>query len=487
MTISFNSIPIDIRVPGQNIEFDASKALSGVPAATSKILVIGQRLPTATVAALVATRIVSAAQAAQAFGRGSMLAQQLAALKAVNDSTECWAIGLDDLGAGVAATGTLTMTGTATASGTLALMIAGVRVSVGVAIGDTPTAIAANVVTAIAANPDLPLAATSAAGVVTLTSRHKGTGGNDIDVRVNYYQGDVTPAGVTVAITPLANGIGNPDIGAVWAAIGDARYSTFILPFVDQATLASVETELSSRWGPMRMTEGMAYGAFRGSMAAAAALGTSRNSAFVSILPMRRGLAPPWAVAAAYGGVIAYYGGIDPARPFQTLPLGGILPPDETDRFTRQERELLLHDGMSTFVVEGGVVLIERPITTYQTSAFGLPDVTFLDVTTLLTLAYIRYAVRTRIATKFPRMKLADDNTAFGAGQAIVTPRIVRAELISLFRDLEDAGLVEDVDQFKADLIVERDATDRNRLNALIPPNIINQFREFAGAVQFRL
>jgi phage tail sheath gpL-like len=102
------------------------------------------------------------------------------------------------------------------------------------------------------------------------------------------------------------------------------------------------------------------------------------------------------------------------------------------------------------------------------------------------TLFYLRFTVRARIALKFPRHKLANDGTNFSPGQAIVTPNIIRAELITLFQDWELAGLVEDINQFKADLIVERDS-DPNRVNALIPPNCVNQFRVFAAQVQFRL
>jgi phage tail sheath gpL-like len=64
---------------------------------------------------------------------------------------------------------------------------------------------------------------------------------------------------------------------------------------------------------------------------------------------------------------------------------------------------------------------------------------------------------------------------------------VLRNELIALAREWEDAGLVENLDQFVADLIVERDATDKDRANALVPPDIINQFRQFAAAIQFRL
>ena len=148
----------------------------------------------------------------------------------------------------------------------------------------------------------------------------------------------------------------------------------------------------------------------------------------------------------------------------------------------------MLFDGIATFKVDaGGGVMIERVITTYETNAGGVDDPSYLDLNTLKTLAFLRFSVRSRILTRYPRHKLADDGTRFGAGQAIVTPKLIRAELIALFRQWEDAGLAENIDQFKADLLVERDAGDVNRLNALIPPDIINQFRVFAGKVQFRL
>ena len=94
--------------------------------------------------------------------------------------------------------------------------------------------------------------------------------------------------------------------------------------------------------------------------------------------------------------------------------------------------------------------------------------------------------MRARIASKYGRHKLANDGTLYGAGQAVVTPKVIKAELISLFRDWEEAGLVEGIEQFIADLIVERDPTDANRLNALIPPDLVNQLRVFAGQVQLR-
>jgi len=105
----------------------------------------------------------------------------------------------------------------------------------------------------------------------------------------------------------------------------------------------------------------------------------------------------------------------------------------------------------------------------------------------VLTLYRLRFQVRARISQKFPRHKLADDGNLIGPGNAVVTPKVIRAELISLAQDWIEAGLVEGIEQFKADLLVERDQADPNRINALIPPDLVNQLRFFASMIQFRV
>src|SRR3546814_1098336 len=138
----------------------------------------------------------------------------------------------------------------------------------------------------------------------------------------------------------------------------------------------------------------------------------------------------------------------------------------------------LLFDGISTFRVDaGGVVVIERTITAYKTNTFGAADPSYLDVETLKTLTFLRFDLRNLIALRFPRHKLANDGTAFARGQAVVTPKVIRSEIVARFRQWEEAGLAEGIDQFKSDLLVERDAHDPNRVNALVPPDIDNQLR----------
>jgi len=47
--------------------------------------------------------------------------------------------------------------------------------------------------------------------------------------------------------------------------------------------------------------------------------------------------------------------------------------------------------------------------------------------------------------------------------------------------------LIENLDDFIDNLIVERDISDVNRINVLLSPDLINQFRVLAGQIQFIL
>jgi phage tail sheath gpL-like len=495
MTVSFNTIPSNLRVPLAYIEFDNTRAVVGTPQIPHKILVLGQKLAAGTAAAEVPVQITSADQAEGLFGRGSQLAAMFAALKANNRYTESWAIPLADAAAGVAATGTLTFGGLPTTAGVLNLYIAGKRVRIAVAAGDTPAEIAAALVTVINADTSLPVTAAAGADpnthVVTLTARNKGECGNDIDVRINYYQGEVLPAGLTCVIVAMGGavvGAGNPDIADAIVVMGDEWYQTIVNPWTDAANMALLEAELADRFSGVRQIDGIAFCAFRGTHGATGTYSDDRNSPHVTCLGTGISPMPAYLWAAAYAAQAAASLTNDPARPLQTLVLAGILPPSESVRWTQEERNLLLYDGIAThFVDNGGLVRIEREITMYQTNAFGVEDPSYLDITTPATLSYLRYSIRARITQKFPRHKLADDGTKFGPGQAIVTPSTLRAELIALAREWEIAGLVENLDKYKEDLIVERNANDRNRADVLAPPDLVNQLRIFAAQVQFIL
>lgn len=490
--ISFTQIPASFRTPGQQIEFDSSRAVSGLPPIDNRVLLIGQMLASGSAAAATIEPVTNAGSAIGLFGRGSQLARMAAAYLKADSYSELHAIALEDAAGSTAATCTATVTGPASSAGTIALMVAGHRIALGVAAAAAATGIAALIAAAVNALPDLPVSAAVGVApnehVVTFTARNKGTTGNDIDVRHSHFAGEALPEGVGLAITAMAGGATDPVLDALWAVIGDNSYRTIVLGNATATAIASAAGELDDRAGPARMLESVAYGARAGSQGTLAAFGAALNSELVTVLGIGDSPTHPAEAAAIYAAAAGYHSAIDPARPLHTLELTGMVAPRGEDQFTRAQRELLLKDGIATFTADrSGICRIERTVTTYQTDAFGLDDVAWLDLETVTTVFYLRASLRSRIAQKFPRHKLANDGTRYGAGQAIVTPMVIRAEVIALAREWEEAGLVEGLDQFIADLIVERDASDPNRVNALIPPDIVNQFRSFAAAIQFRL
>lgn len=487
MSISFNGIPSDIRTPGYFAEFDGSKALKGLPAIPHVALIVAPRLTTGTAADLTPFQITSGPAAEAGFGRGSVGSFMGQAWRNANPYTEVWGIGVADAGGGVAATGTMLAVGTATAAGTIAYYIAGVRIPVSVAVGDTPTIIGASLVAAMA-NYELPVTGVNASGTVTMTARNKGTTGNDIDLRVNYIDGEVFPAGVTaVTVVAMASGATDGSVSGAIAAMGDVQYHTIVSAWNTDAVLDLFEAELLDRWGPMEQKEGHLFAACKGSQGTMTTAGNLRNSLNCTLMGSGLSPTPTWVWSAVTGAVDAYQTPIDPLRPRTTLLLKGLLPPAKTSIMTRPERNILLTDGVSTFTVDSsGNCLIERLITTYQLNAAGIADVTYLDLPLVRGEAAYRYVRRARITTRYPRHKLADDGTNFGAGQAIVTPGIIKSELIALEGELVEAGWVEDLATFKASLIVERNTTDANRVDILSAPNFINQFLVVAESIQFR-
>lgn len=489
MAISFSEIPADLRVPGTFLEVDPSLAERGVGSFPLRGLLIGQRTSLGSLAANTVDRVTSAEQASAMAGPGSIGSRMAAAWFALNRSTELDIVLLADAGGGVPNIQTVKFGGSP-ASGGLAVYVAGDRYFI-----DTSGALSATaqvLVDAINANPEAPVVATVNPGDNTqavLTAKNAGEVGNTIDVRVAHLEGETIPSGLTVTIVNTDVGAGNPDAAGALSAVAGIQYDIIAHPFIDSANLLVIETELAARDNAMQAIPGHAFTGAVGSQGVLAALGDSRNSRNSTVVGFEPFPGVPCERAAQIAGLVAFYGAIDPARPFQTLALTGFAPAIE-DRFSLQERNLLLHDGIATTVSDRtGTTRIERLITTYQLNAAGAPSAAFLDVNIRLLLSFYRKALVARISERFPRHKLADDTgtTPPGPGTKLVTPSVYMAEIVSHYQQLIDLGICEDLDGFIANSTVERNGSDPNRLDAALAPNFVNQLRVGAVLVQFRL
>jgi phage tail sheath gpL-like len=437
-------------------------------------------------------------QAVALFGAGSMLERMCARWFALNQDTPLTVLPVEQPAAGATATGTITVSSAPTQAGTLTLYIAGYPVPVAVGASDTTTDVATACADAINANASVPVTAVAAAAVVTLTCDFKGVLGNDIYLTANYRGvngGEVMPAGLAVTFANnnfMTGGSGVPDWTAAIAALGDNPYEFVAMPFNDTGSLSAWGLEYgfsaTGRWGVNRQTYGGIYSAIRGTYSDHMAFGPNQNYPTITIMAMEKKVpAPCWEVAAAYAGRAALALSADPARPLQTLTLDGILPALPQDLFAKLELKSIAGVGLAIQGTVAGTMQILREQTTYQFNSYGQADNSYQLVTTLSTLATINRRLQTAITNKFPRSKLANDGTNFGAGQAIVTPNAFKAELVAQYRQMEFDGLVENTDLFKKNLIVARSSTDPDRIDVLLPPDIINGFRFGAILNQFRL
>ena len=375
MAVSFNQVPQDALVPFTYVEIDPSRSGGGGPRFRS--LMIGQRLAAGTAAAEVPIVVGSAVQARTLFGAGSMLAIMCEAFRRQNPTGQLWAVGLADAAGATQGTTTITATSASTAAGTIALYVAGRRIAVGLTGATTTANIAIAIDTAVkaaggGASGVLPVSSAVAGSVVTLTNRNGGASA-DVDVRHSYQPDESLPAGAALTIAVGTAGATDPDIVDALDAVVDERFNVIGHPYNAAASMTALETELGARWGPTRQHDGVAFTALRGTAAAATTYGNARNSPYsvVEGISTSPSSVPQWAGALA--GQVALSAASDPALPFQTLPLRGILPAPLANRFSHAERETLLSDGIATHTVDRtGIVALERMVTTYQTAAGGV-------------------------------------------------------------------------------------------------------------------
>lgn len=494
MTIPFKNIPANIRAPLFYAELDASRANTSADA--QRTLIIGQMTSAGGAVPNVPIQSLSAADAKTAGGPGSVLAI-MASVYRDNDSLgEVWLLPLSDDPTATAATGSITLTGPTTVAGVLSLYVATTTspLSIAIGTGQAATAVAATVAAAINAAIDLPVTAVANAAVVTLTAKNKGLVGNDIDVRVNYLgtpAGEQLPPGLGVTVAAMAGGAVNPTLTTSLGNLQDKDFDFIVSSLTDTVSLAAVKSLLNDstgRWSWAAQLYGHAFYASRGTSGTLASFGAATNDQHATIIGFPDSPSPAWAWSAALAGAAAVSIRTDPGVPLQTLTLASVLAPAIAARFPLTIRNMLLYSGISTFTVDAnGVVTLENIITTYVTNAAGQADNSYLEIETMFLLMYVLRSLRSVVTTNYARKKLAADGVRPPAGSNIVTPSLIKADLIANYRELEAAGMVQESDVFAANLVVEKNASNPNRVDVLWPGILIDQLRVFALLAQFRL
>lgn len=289
------------------------------------------------------------------------------------------------------------------------------------------------------------------------------------------------------AVSPTTN-----DVATALASTGADQYHHIVSAYNDETNVRALGDFLQARYHALQQIPGLGYIAKKASHSELVTYGALFNNPFISIMPVNglgdaANLALTEAeLASAWAGKIAPSLAIDPCRPLKTLALNKVYS-NAVIEWDYSERNLLLYSGVGTYSTNNAKqVFIERPITTYKENAAGTADDSYLDITVPATAMYFRQKQRARILSKYPRHKLAKDGTKFSPGQAVVTPGIIKGELLALYRSLELKAIVQDFDGYKNSLIVELDPDNKSRINVLDSPQFVNGMLIYAGKVQFR-
>jgi phage tail sheath gpL-like len=492
--IIFNEIPYTWKVPGQYMEVKAAINENAVLPFPAHLAVMGQMYATGVQATPgVAYPIYNGAQADALFGRGSQLAKMCRRAIKANPYTPIDAIGIADATGSTKAAGAIAVAGTATAAGTHALYFGGVRVAVGVSAGDTPAVQAANIYAALQQQampgfeslPSLTPSYTSGSSVA-LTCAHGGTLGNQIDIRTNAQRGDMTPAGVTVTITPLAGGATDPTTSIATALSGiSAWYTDVVFAWTDTTNTGVFSNWLIGRYGAMVKLDVQGYVVTSGTYGTL--LTYAPNCKYLSVLPVQNPLSPSWETAASYGAACCYSTAQKPSLQMKTVPLPGIVAPAAADQFTIQEQEVLLNAGFSTYYVDStGTVYLQRVTTSYRTDPGGIPNTSWFDLQSTKVPTRVRYDWDNYIGELYPRNNLTNDGTVAAAYDPdAVTPGMLKASWAGRSAVYEQNGWIQNSAVTAANSSFTIDPNDGNRVNARQQIQIMGNLIVLAGSLEF--
>ena len=498
MSIQFNEIA-SVLVPFMQAEIDNSGAIRSPQSLPYRMLILGGGTSEGSKTANTLHAFSTPDEAAAFWGRGSQMHRMAIAACKAYQSSQIFGVAtaMDAIATATGkATGSIVFTGSTIGAGMLYLLIGSQRLAVAVDAATTIGVVSESVASAI--TKDFPVIAdgTTTPGTVTLTSKNVGPAGAKIPININWNPGEVTPSGLTVAITQLTGGTTNPVLTTAIDLLSEEWFHDIVTPYTDTTSQTALDTEMQRRFQAQAGIDGVVFMGDNITHANMVTLcdadANGKNSKHFCFIPTFGIPALPCEVAASVAGMVLKSlraGNGAESLPFTTLELPDVIAPKTENRFIFTERNTLLESGVSTLIATaGGKVAIERLVTNYQKNAVGATDASWRNLNYRFISMYLRWDWNYNVLLlKYGRAKLAGDDARIGPGQTVMKPIIGKAEALSRFIKWEKLGLVEDFDQFAADLIVERNGQDVDRMDWMLSPNFVNQFYHGATKISFVL
>ncbi|PJG86216.1 phage tail sheath subtilisin-like domain-containing protein [Conservatibacter flavescens] len=465
--ITFNNIPASIRVPGNYTEYDVTGAVTALPVNPQEVLIIApQTLDLNGASYSAPVKVYSDTEAATAFGAGSLAHLMVRQALKNNANMNLTVVGLADHSAGVVAEGAIQVSGTASTAGVLTLVIMGTKYAISTSKGEVAADIARRLNAYINAQEASPVVAKVSGDTITLTAKNKGETGNEISLSYTN-----TATGVSLTITPMANGQQNADMTDALASVAGTHYNIIVSPFVDTDNANALKEHLEAVSAPTAKKPAIGVMGWRKTLATGTTFTSTLNFERLTVAWYKGCIEPCALIAAGYAAIIASEE--DPARPLNTLAVKGLSLVDDSQIPTWAEYNQALYNGLSPLNIVNSTVQIMRAITTYTKSATGVDDPSYLELGTIRSLDYGRKAIEQRLALRFGRSKLVKAKT----------PSAVRSEILDVMYRLENAEIWQSVDANKAKLICTINAQDDTRIDSEVPADVVKGLHVLATKV----
>jgi phage tail sheath gpL-like len=478
-------IPANLLVPGQYEEVDNS--LAGAQGDIKKVLLMGYKTASAAAVPGKPIQVLTKAKAAELCGYGSPAALMAEAWLELNEIEECWILPVAEPEVGTRWKQTFTVAAGTAGEGAVTITVNGITLAAAVSAGAAAGEIAAAIVARINAEENLPVEASAADDVVTVSSLVKGLGGNNSTVAMQ-------PAVSGVMITPgaVTAGTGTANLAALFPGLGGTRYHYFVSDFDDPGNIKALAAELENRYGALRQIGGRAFIALSGDVGSATEEGSilaqaeAINSPHIVLVPRLNNPQLPCQWAARFAAPAVRRLADDPAANTYDLQVNGLVAETELDFTTRQK---LLEAGIATWRLDPvGNVLIERLVTSYTENTDGGRDTSYLDVQVTETVDAVRTYINAEAKKRYKTWKLASTEENFGPGSRVMTPGVFRSFLADLYQSvfIQEKQWCQDFEAYKASLLVEVMAGSKTRLQYRHQPVLIGQFLIGAGLLQFK-
>lgn len=492
MAISFPAIPSPFLPPLYYADI--------VPGATAtdnvlKLLLVGLKNTAGSPAAANnEAYILSGSEATRLFGAGSMLAAMYTKARAQAPYAEIWGMSLGMGEGAVACQGAIKVLSTPTGSGEVLLRIAGYAVRVTVR-PDSAAVQAQRIRNAINNTTTAPVTAAMDPGDTTrviLTTKWKGVTGGWIWIEKSFPDAP-QPLAAAWQITNMGAvtvGSGTPLETEGLAGLGNQRFDVIAssVNIVGRPNISSFMDGTSGRWSPSQQLYGHWFQSLPGTLGNLVTFGEGNNDPHLTTIGTPAvAQSPPWEVAAAVAAHAVLHWSAPPelSRPLQTLKLKDLVAPSRSKTFTTGEQNSMLFAGISTLMVnDSDEWIIGRLVTGRRVNDWGDADSGWRDAVTMFQTMYFARRMRQAVTSTFPRAALTTVDSGI---PGFASPGAIRDLYIHEYKRMEAEGLVENSAAFAEALIVERNATDANRIDSLIKPDLVNQLRIVANLIETHL